>query len=43
MKIDFTEIFCHVDDLFKGLDAKQILYNKTINLDAKLDLIEVRS
>ena len=22
MKIDFTEIFCHVDDFFKELDAK---------------------
>ena len=22
MKIDFREIFCHFDDLFKGLDAK---------------------
>jgi hypothetical protein len=22
MKIDFTEIFCHVDDFFRELDAK---------------------
>jgi len=43
MKMDFTEIYCHVDDFFKELDTKTgLITNNKIKQVVRAGLIEAR-